>query len=69
MALTIAVSWLSVIADSKVGVLPTYLSASLPPGGKVGLVLQALAHLDDCFVLPKIPEATWRWLWLDVGAP
>ena len=26
--------------------------------GKVGLVLQVLAYLDDCFVLPKVPEAT-----------
>jgi hypothetical protein len=58
MALTIAVCWLCLIADPKVGVLPPNWNASVVTWGKAGLVLQALAYLDDCFILPKVLEAT-----------
>lgn len=58
MALTIAVCWLCLIADPKTGVLPLNWNASVVTWGKAGLVLLALAYLDECCFLPKVLEAT-----------
>ncbi|MCL5960284.1 MAG: transposase [Chloroflexi bacterium] len=58
MALTIAVCWLCLIADSKTGVLPPNWNARVVTWGKAGLVLQALAYLDTYSILPKVLEAT-----------
>ena len=58
MALTIAVCWLCLIADPKVGVLPPNWNAAVVTWGKAGLILQALVYLDDCNILPQVLEAT-----------
>ncbi len=58
MALTIAVCWLCLIADPKTGALPPNWNASVVTWGKAGLVLQALAYIDDCAILPQVLEAT-----------
>lgn len=54
MALTIAVCWLCLIADPKTGVLPPNWNASVVTWGKAGLVLRALAYLDNCHILPQV---------------
>ena len=58
MGLTIAVCWLCLIADPKTGALPPNWNASVVTWGKAGLVLQALAYLDNYNILPKVFEAT-----------
>lgn len=58
MALTIAVCWLCLIADPETGVLPPNWNASVVTWGKAGLVLLALAYLDECSILPKVLAAT-----------
>jgi hypothetical protein len=58
MALTIAVCWLCLIADPKVGVLPPNWNAAVVTWGQASLILQALVYLDDCFLLPQVLEAT-----------
>jgi hypothetical protein len=58
LALTIAVCWLCLIADPKVGVLPPNWNAAVVTWGQAGLILQALVYLDDCNLLPQVLEAT-----------
>lgn len=58
MALTIAVCWLCLVADTKPGVATPNWKASVVTWGKAGLALQALAYIDDCAILPKVLEAT-----------
>ncbi|MHB1417510.1 MAG: hypothetical protein ACYC1C_19865 [Chloroflexota bacterium] len=43
MALTIAVCWLCLIADSKVGVLPTNWNAAVVTWGQASLILRPLS--------------------------
>lgn len=56
MVLTFATCWLSLIADPETGVLPANWNSAVVTWGNAGLILLALAYLDECITLPRVLE-------------
>lgn len=58
MALTIALCWLSLIAQPQLRILPPGWNAAVVTWGRASFLHQALVFLDDCWILPQVWEAT-----------
>jgi hypothetical protein len=57
MALTLALSWLCLLALPQTRLLPRRWNAAVVPRGVASFVHQALVFLDDCWILPHVFEA------------